>query len=126
VLEREVGRAERHQECLSLAVLDLDSFKPINDTLGHATGDRLLCEIGRALGARVRGGDFAARLGGDEFVVILARTDVRGARVVVRERGVGQAIISVDGIDIAVSASVGIATRKPGETSPSCSTAPTV
>jgi diguanylate cyclase (GGDEF)-like protein len=117
VLEREVARAERHHECLSLAVLDLDGFKPINDTHGHDTGDRLLSEIGRVLRTRLRGGDFAARLGGDEFVVILARTDERGARVVAREleQAVAQAIIPVAGVGVAVSASAGIATRRHGE-----------
>jgi diguanylate cyclase (GGDEF)-like protein len=118
VLEGEVARAERHHESLSLAVLDLDSFKPVNDRYGHAAGDRLLREIGSALGARLRGGDFAARVGGDEFVVILPSTDTYGAWVAAGEleRAIAHATISVDGVDIAVSASVGIATRQDDET----------
>lgn len=118
VLDREVARAERHQECLSLAMLDLDGLKPTNDTHGHSAGDRLLREVGRALHARLRGGDFAARLGGDEFVVVLSRTDERGGAVAAREleQAVGRASINVDGVTVTASASVGIATRREGET----------
>jgi GGDEF domain-containing protein len=75
-------------------------------------------EVARALHTRLRGGDFAARLGGDEFVVVLARTDEHGAAVAAREleQAVGRASINVDGVGVAVSASVGIATRRDGET----------
>ena len=65
----------------------------------------------------MRGGDFAARLSGDEFVVVLARTDERGARVAAREleQAVGRASIDVGGVAVAASVSVGIATRRDGE-----------
>ena len=118
VLEREVARAERHQERLSLAVLDLDGLKPTNDTHGHAAGDRLLREVARALDMRLRGGDFAARLGGDEFVVVLPQTDERGAAVAAREleQAVRRAGFNFEGVAVAASASVGIATRRDGET----------
>ncbi len=56
---------------MAVAVLDLDDFKPINDTHGHEAGDHVLKEVGRRLSETLRGGDTAARLGGDEFVLVL-------------------------------------------------------
>ena len=57
---------------LALLYIDLDRFKPINDTHGHAVGDQVLCEIARRLQASLRNADLVARLGGDEFVVLLS------------------------------------------------------
>jgi diguanylate cyclase len=63
-----------------LAILDLDNFKPINDTLGHPAGDRLLTSIARTLAAAVRPEDLVARLGGDEFVILAAHLTLRTAQ----------------------------------------------
>jgi diguanylate cyclase (GGDEF)-like protein len=74
-LEHEVKRAERSEMSLALMFIDLDGFKEVNDSLGHAMGDELLYEAARRIYACVREMDTVARLGGDEFTVILA--DVR-------------------------------------------------
>jgi two-component system cell cycle response regulator len=77
--------AERHlaeQRPIGIALLDLNSFKPINDTYGHLTGDRILRDIGALFTSRTRGGDLIARYGGDEFVLLvpdLTLEDVTGA-----------------------------------------------
>lgn len=70
-LEAEVSRLKRSSERSALLYIDLDRFKYINDTAGHAAGDRLLCELGDQLKQRLREADTLARLGGDEFAVIL-------------------------------------------------------
>jgi diguanylate cyclase (GGDEF)-like protein/PAS domain S-box-containing protein len=70
-LDAEVNRLKRSDETSALLYLDLDRFKYINDTAGHAAGDQLLVEIGRQLQSRLREADILARLGGDEFAIIL-------------------------------------------------------
>ncbi|MES9815709.1 MAG: EAL domain-containing protein [Candidatus Thiodiazotropha sp.] len=70
-LTQEAGRLKRSKETSALLYIDLDRFKYINDTAGHAAGDRLLVEIAQQLKQRLRSTDLLARLGGDEFAVIL-------------------------------------------------------
>lgn len=78
-LGREVSRANRHRLSLSVAVLDLDRFKRINDTFGHPVGDRVLCETAERLRSLVREGELLARVGGEEFAWILTDADREGA-----------------------------------------------
>lgn len=73
-----MARARRHKTLLAIGVMDLDDFKPVNDTHGHAAGDQLLRQLADRLKAAVRETDLVARLGGDEFVLVLegvAQTD---------------------------------------------------
>jgi len=78
--ERTLSRARRHGRALSLAYIDIDDFKKVNDTLGHHGGDLVLQTVAKALRGSVRAGDLVARLGGDEFAVLLEETDQEGAR----------------------------------------------
>jgi len=78
-MEGHLDSLRRSEPAATLFLLDLDSFKPINDTHGHNAGDRVLQEVARRLEDSIRPGDLAARLGGDEFA-ILARVDVSEAR----------------------------------------------
>jgi diguanylate cyclase (GGDEF)-like protein len=108
---RERAIAERTGSPLTLAVLDLDGFKQINDSEGHAAGDRLLAELGRQWRARLRAGDILGRHGGDEFVLLLpatARAEADGvlARLHVPELAVGW--------------SVGVSEWLPGEALDAC------
>lgn len=82
-LNGEVERARRHGHALSLAILDLDDFKMVNDTLGHQTGDAVLAEVGRRLTATCRAGELVARMGGEEFAWILPFSDARASLVAV-------------------------------------------
>lgn len=78
-LEREVARAQRNQTRLSLAMLDLDHFKKLNDTYGHEAGDRMLVHFAALTKSVLRKSDAFVRYGGEEFVVLLPDTDARGA-----------------------------------------------
>jgi diguanylate cyclase (GGDEF)-like protein len=74
-LEAAAARSSRYGWSFALLVIDLNGFKKINDTLGHAIGDDLLRQFGVAMRRSVRSGDVAARIGGDEFAVILSNAD---------------------------------------------------
>jgi diguanylate cyclase (GGDEF)-like protein len=78
-IEVEVARSRRHQEPLTVLLIDVDRLKQINDTGGHAAGDRALMRIARAISLSLRSSDVAARLGGDEFAVFLPNTTANDA-----------------------------------------------
>ncbi len=71
-LHQALANAKRHGRLLAVCFLDLDGFKPINDTYGHEAGDRFLIEVAKRLTQTLRAGDTVARLGGDEFVLLIA------------------------------------------------------
>lgn len=85
VAKHEIERSRRYRTPLSVLYLDIDKFKLVNDTWGHALGDEILRFVVRTICGQLRGGDVAARIGGDEFVVLLLETTVdRAARVAKR------------------------------------------
>ncbi|MGZ4384678.1 MAG: putative bifunctional diguanylate cyclase/phosphodiesterase [Gaiellaceae bacterium] len=99
----------------SLVFLDLDDFKTVNDSLGHAAGDQLLASAAQCLRASVRPGDLVARLGGDEFAILTCRDDDVDA---IAYRALGAVIRShsLVGYDVHPTASAGIATGTDAET----------
>jgi diguanylate cyclase (GGDEF)-like protein len=112
-LEKEIGRADRFGEALSLVVGDIDDFKNVNDRHGHPTGDEVLRQFARALQDTVREIDLAGRWGGEEFVVGLPGTDLAGGvRLAERVRAAlaERTIEAPSGERLHVTASFGVAT----------------
>jgi diguanylate cyclase (GGDEF)-like protein len=110
---RERARSLRSGAPLSLLLFDVDHFKRINDTYGHATGDRVLVEIVQHTGAAVRSIDTVARLGGEEFAVLLPDTGAEAALVAAERlrRGLARALDgTADSIALAYTVSIGAAT----------------
>jgi diguanylate cyclase (GGDEF)-like protein len=109
-LNAAIERASEEASALALLLIDLDGFKELNDTLGHAAGDDVLRQIGPRLRDVLRSGDTLARLGGDEFAVVLAPGDeVTASTAGLRLRTTLERSFHVGGIRVHVDASVGIA-----------------
>ena len=81
--DAEIRRVERYGHPISVAYIDLDNFKTVNDTFGHSKGDDLLVKVGSIIAKNIRHSDLAARVGGDEFSILFPETDGKQARVVV-------------------------------------------
>lgn len=110
-LERMVKRADRREQPMALVIFDLNDFKIINDSHGHAAGDQVLIDIGRVVNKTVRQNEVFCRLGGDEFAVLLPEASAYDATML--SRRVVQQITGLDfefdGVKRRVSASLGIA-----------------
>jgi len=111
-LGQEIARSARNSQPLALAMIDIDHFKKINDTYGHAVGDRVLKALTHLLARRVRQSDIIGRYGGDEFVVIFPNTDEKTALQVVNElrESFFQVCHKNGGIEFNVTFSCGVAT----------------
>ncbi len=115
--EREIQRARRYGHPLSLLMFDIDHFKRINDTYGHAAGDQVLVAITAACRAFLRDIDVFGRLGGEEFAILLPETDLAGGkttaerlRSTIAEKG-----IEAGGARLNVTISVGVSVLSPGD-----------
>ncbi len=115
-LHREFDRSRRHDRPLSVALLDIDHFKPINDQYGHLRGDEALRQFADLIRLALREGDISGRFGGEEFAVVFPETDCAGA-VLAAERmrmAVEGHVFDLGGeLKIRITTSVGIATMQP-------------
>ncbi|WP_409530397.1 EAL domain-containing protein [Shinella sp.] len=111
VLDELIGEVDAHGQQLACLFVDLDRFKWINDNLGHASGDDVLCQVAMRLRRQLRAIDVIARLGGDEFAILLSAPNARQLAMDISDRLVAslRAPLIVNGAELNVSASIGIA-----------------
>lgn len=111
VLDDELARAQRYGNPLSVAMVDIDHFKRLNDTYGHAAGDAALVQFVTEIQARLRATDLLGRLGGEEFALILPETTAEGARAVVDALRAAReaAVLDFEGEVITFTMSAGVA-----------------
>ncbi|WP_087018605.1 GGDEF domain-containing protein [Thaumasiovibrio subtropicus] len=113
-LQKEYARHQRHHRILSILVLDIDNFKNINDTYGHAVGDRVLKHTSDVLMANIRQEDYCFRFGGDEFVLLLPETTTYEAYVLGKrlQHEIGNELQLLNQVGVLeISVSVGVASR---------------
>lgn len=115
-VEHALEQFPRRRRPLSVIFIDLDGFKSVNDSLGHAAGDALLVSVADRLLACVRPGDTVARLGGDEFAMLIEEVEHEGEPVELADRILGllRGPVVVDGNQVFVGGSLGIATTSTG------------
>jgi diguanylate cyclase (GGDEF)-like protein len=116
-LRRELDRCRRTDQKLSLAIVDLDDFKQVNERHGHLAGDEVLRRVGRALRRAVRPYDVVGRYGGDEFAIIAGGTEESGAREMAARaiERVARSVEELELSDTSARATAGVAEWQPGE-----------
>jgi len=112
--------AQRTGNPLAALVIDVDHFKSVNDRYGHAVGDRVLQEVARSIQDSVRKDEFASRIGGEEFLLICHDADTRSALLAAERlrKQIHAGKISLPGIEIRTSVSIGVASRETGMADP--------
>ncbi len=116
-LVEELARARRDGSNLVCLMLDIDHFKNVNDSYGHAAGDAVLRELAQRIESQVRASDIAARFGGEEFVVLLPATEVESGELLaerIRKAISAEPIEIGEGKEVTITASIGIASIAPG------------
>lgn len=117
-LKEESDRARRYGRPLSIAMLDIDHFKQVNDEHGHELGDDVLIEVSRVMDAQIRDQDLCGRWGGEEFLILLPETPLDAAYQVLDRVRIAIAALNmrVGEDSVAVTASIGVAAFQPDET----------
>lgn len=112
-----IALSRRLEAPISLAIMDLDEFKLVNDTYGHPAGDEVLRMIGRTSRIHIRGTDLLGRIGGEEFALLMPNTDTEGAaHFAERLRdAIGAEAADVEGTILRITVSLGLAEIRPGE-----------
>ncbi len=108
-LKRVFAQAATERSPLALLMLDLDHFKQVNDQRGHAVGDQVLANVGAVMRSAMRSRDFAGRNGGEEFAILLPDTEIESALRIAERVRAAIAEMSLPGIDVTVTVSVGVA-----------------
>lgn len=115
---REAERVSRSHHPLTVCMIDVDRFKSVNDTYGHATGDAVLRQVAHLLAESIRTVDICGRLGGEEFAAVLPETGLNPARIVAERlrEDIERASVTAAGSAVGVTVSIGLCELRPGET----------
>ena len=115
MMDKEIARAMRHQRPLTLCIIDVDLFKPVNDRYGHISGDDVLRQMAALMRRYVRNDDLAARIGGEEFAVLLPECDAEAAYGFAERLriAVADAVFTPGGVPQQITVSIGIAALSP-------------
>ncbi|MFT3762686.1 MAG: GGDEF domain-containing protein [Pseudoxanthomonas sp.] len=114
--DKEIARASRHGRALSMCIIDVDLFKPVNDRYGHINGDEVLRRIATTIRDHARGDDIAARIGGEEFAVLLPECDLDAARGFAERlrKAIAAAPVELGGETHRITVSIGVAALTTG------------
>ena len=114
IIDREVNLSTRHGTQLSLLAIDIDHFKKVNDTYGHAMGDCVIKAVAEASKAAIRTSDMVFRYGGEEFLILLSNTDREGATLLAERlrQKIEETCIICDGTHVSATVSVGVTCMK--------------
>lgn len=114
IIDREVNLSARHGTELSLLAMDIDHFKRINDSHGHAVGDCVIKAVAEAAKCAIRSSDMVFRYGGEEFLILLSNTDRQGATLLAERlrRKIEETCIICDGTHVSATVSIGITCRR--------------
>jgi diguanylate cyclase (GGDEF)-like protein len=112
--DQQIHASQRANQPFAVLFIDLDHFKSINDTHGHAVGDDVLRTVAQTLQTTVRRSDIVGRIGGEEFSVFLPNTQLRGAQLLAESLRVAiESIhIEVNGVRLKITASIGVAAKR--------------
>ncbi len=114
IFKREIARAKRYNEPLSVIMMDIDHFKKINDTYGHMIGDKILKGIAKVIKERIRTSDIIARYGGEEFVIVLTNANLEIAQKIAEDlrQKVENIVFKIEEKSIKATISLGVAQLK--------------
>lgn len=117
-IEKEMKRAYRYKQPLSLMMMDLDYFKKVNDTYGHLTGDGVLREVANRIRRGIRDIDIPCRYGGEEFCLLLPETDLQGTEILAERlrKAIAEKAVHQNGNIIPMTISIGVAALSDGQT----------
>jgi diguanylate cyclase (GGDEF)-like protein len=108
-LEEEINRGRRYNNSFSIAMMDIDHFKKVNDTYGHQTGDIVLKNVSGSIATNIRDSDYAGRYGGEEFLIVMPYTDKVHAYTATERIRKSLAATEIKSTDIKITISGGIA-----------------
>ncbi len=118
VCDQLIGLAARAEEVYSVLFIDLDHFKSVNDTYGHAAGDLVLKSAARCIAEHIRSSDFLGRIGGEEFSIFLPNTTLEDALKVAEKIRLALAALVIEptaGVCLKITTSIGVADKQPGD-----------